>query len=178
MAEGRCESVLLGCVEECGSVMESIYCQKLKAETNAEMNLSACGNKSSTGLGEGGVFFLLTSDPAHKKYGAFSEVSFGSASCAEERPDICIMENESLPIDHGISVTGYASIFGDMMTGSGFQCAAAALMLRNQTAYACQTYDAPDASNVIVKTKPMAIREIHCVKYDSRRQKCCIKLTK
>ena len=169
LSEGRCGHVLVGCVEECGSVMESIYSEKLKAETGSKMNPSGCGNKHSPGLGEGSVFFLLTSDPARRKYGTFSGVSFDSASCAEERPDICIMENESVPIDHGISVAGYASIFGDMMTGSGFQCVAAALMLRNQVAY---------GARVIADTKPMEIHEIHCVKYDCKHQRCRVKLKK
>ena len=168
MAEGRCDHVLVGCVEECGSVMESIYSEKLKAESESRVNLSACDNKHSIGLGEGSVFFLVTSDPGHKKYGAFSEVSFDSELCAKERPDICIMENESVPIDRGISVAGYASKFGDMMTGSGFQCVAAALMLRNQVAY---------ASSVIAETRPMEIQEIYCIKYDSK-QRCCVKLKK
>ena len=169
IAEGRCEHVLVGCVEECGSVMESIYRGKLKAETNSRMNLSAFDNKHSLGLGEGSVFFLVTSDSVRRKYGAFSGVSFDSASCSEERPDICIMENEIVPIDHGISVAGYASKFGDMMTGSGFQCAAAALMLRNQVAY---------ASTATEKTRPMEIQEIHCIKYDCKQQRSCVKLKK
>ncbi|OGX14392.1 MAG: hypothetical protein A2351_03885 [Omnitrophica bacterium RIFOXYB12_FULL_50_7] len=178
MSEGRCEHVLVGCVEECGSVMESIYGYKLKVGTNSGMHLSACGNKSSTGLGEGSVFFLVTSDPARRKYGVFSDVSLDGEPCVEERPDLCIIENDDATVDPGIPIVEFSPIFGHMMTGSGFQCAAAALMLRNQVAYACPSSDVSDGPNVIVETKPMAIREILCIKYDCKRLRSCVKLNK
>lgn len=174
MAEGRCEHVLVGCVEECGSVMESIYSQKLKVEASGEMNLSACNNKSSTGLGEGSVFFLVTSDSTRRKYGVFSDISFNSVlRTAEELPDICIVENDGIAVDSGIPVAEFSPIFGRMMTGSGFQCAAAALMLRSQVAYVCPV---PEAITSAAKVTPGNIREIHCIKYDYKKQKCCVKL--
>ncbi|MFH0985022.1 MAG: beta-ketoacyl synthase chain length factor [Candidatus Omnitrophota bacterium] len=160
MAEGRCERVLVGCVEECGQVFESIYSQSSQA--------SACGSKTSVGPGEGGVFFLVTSDPAHRKYGVISDVSFNAEDGVEECPDMRIIEND-VTVAPGIPVADFSPIFGSMMTGSGSQCVAAALMLRNQRAY---------ASGAIAETNPMEIREIHCIKYDCNQQKCCVKLKK
>lgn len=177
MAEGRCKHVLVGCVEEWGSVIESIYSQELKANTAGGMSLSVRGDKSSPGLGEGSVFFLVTSDPFCGKYGAFSDVSFSGEKCTKE-PDVCIIEGDAGSVVPGIPVVDYSPIFGNMMTGSGFQCAAAALMLQHQILYSGPVCAVPLDSNPILKSKSMEIREIHCIKYDHKQQKCCVKLTK
>jgi hypothetical protein len=142
------------------------------------MNLCERGNESSTGLGEGSVFFLVTSDLAQRKYGAFSDISFSSEQCIEGRPDICIIENHGGAFSQGIPIAEYSPIFGNMMSGSGFQCAVAALMLRNQIAYASPVRAVPEVLTGIAKITPMNIREIYCIKYDYKQQKCCVKLKK
>jgi 3-oxoacyl-[acyl-carrier-protein] synthase II len=172
LMEGRCKHVLVGCVEECGSVMESIYSQELKSKTSGGLNLAVRGNKSSTGLGEGSVFFLVASDPARRKHGVFSEVSLGGDPFTEGRPDIYIIENDGGFVHQEIPAVEFSAIFGSMMTGSGFQCAAAALMLQNKRVYANPICAVPDIS----EAASMDIREVHCVKYGYDQQMSCIKM--
>ncbi|MCK4401354.1 hypothetical protein KAW08_03505, partial [bacterium] len=70
----------------------------------------------------------------------------------------------------------YSPIFGSMMTGTSFNCAAAALMLKNQMRYACPVQDNPHNINICAKTKPAQIQGIRCVRYNCEHEKAVVRL--
>jgi hypothetical protein len=52
-----------------------------------------------------------------------------------------------------------------MLTGSGFHCAVAAVMLRNQTLYACPVLDNPYGVRLCSSTERKNLERIQCVRY-------------
>ena len=84
----------------------------------------------------------------------------------EYKPDMYVFQSDGMAGDEtayndealsGALVSAYAPIFGSMMTGSGFNCAAAALMLKKQTRYSCPVPDNPHSVNICTKTEESCI---------------------
>ncbi len=73
-------------------------------------------------------------------------------------------------------IGGYSPLFGSMLTGSAFHCAAAALMLRNQKLYACPVQDNPHGLRLCASTEEKELETIQCVKYDCFRERAVIEL--
>ena len=78
----------------------------------------------------------------------------------------------------GVMLAGYSPVFGSMLTGSAFNCAAAALMLKNRMIYACPRQENNYAANICKKTKNADILSIECVKHNCFDEKAIIKLKK
>jgi len=62
------------------------------------------------------------------------------------------------------------------MTGSGFHCAAAALMLMRQIRYAAPVQDNPHDANLCRVTEKVKIEKIQCIRYNCNHEKAIIKL--
>ncbi|MDM8525772.1 beta-ketoacyl synthase chain length factor [Desulfococcaceae bacterium HSG8] len=175
--EERCDRVLLGCVEERGPVMEYIYSQKLNIAGDGKIRPFHFSESPRALPGEGSVFFMITREPSPGNYCEISEVSFShGAILRESSPDICILDADGMAPDErmyqdavtrDVYTAGYAPVFGSMMVGSGFHCAAAALMLKNQIRYACPVQENPHDLLLCTRTEEAEIREICCVKCDS-----------
>jgi hypothetical protein len=65
-----------------------------------------------------------------------------------------------------------------MLTGSAFNFAAAALMLKNQIAYNCVFQDNPFGAILCVETSAKNLDEICCIKICSPEIKTIVKLQK
>jgi hypothetical protein len=74
------------------------------------------------------------------------------------------------------SIAGYSPLFGSMMTGSAFHCAASALILKKQTRYACPVQENPHGIELCSITEQRKTETIHCIKYGCFHDKAVITL--
>jgi 3-oxoacyl-[acyl-carrier-protein] synthase II len=175
--QGRCEYVLVGAVDECGPAMEYICSQCLNIPQDGKIHPFDFSDSPATVPGEGAVFFLMSREKSLKKYCELSDSSvYHNMIRQAHKPDILLLDADGMAenetgyrkvADSKILTAGYSPIFGSMMTGSAFHCAAAALMLKNQIRYACPVQDNPRGLNLCTATEPAEIQNIWCI-----RQNC------
>ncbi|MBI5664929.1 MAG: beta-ketoacyl synthase chain length factor [Nitrospirae bacterium] len=171
--EGRCDYVLAGTVEQYGDVLAYVHDTKLVPAHDGRIkpfNLKPAFQVP----GEGSVFFLLGNNPGN----AFCEVQSVSVNDqADNLPpaDLNIIDADGLLEDESIykeclspdvPAAAYSPLFGSMMSGSAFNCAAGALMLKNQKSYANPVTDNPYGFNIVNDTAPCSIELIRCVRYN------------
>ncbi|MEW5802671.1 MAG: beta-ketoacyl synthase N-terminal-like domain-containing protein [bacterium] len=188
LEEKRCDFVLVGSTDECGQVMEYICRQKLHIADDGRIKPFHFSASPEAVPGEGSVFFLMTQEknlPAPARYGEVYEISLFDHQNEEDAPDICLIETDGMTGDEtacrndiipGAYVAGYSPLFGSFMAGSGFQCAAAALMLKRQIRYACPVQDNPYGVNLCTATEPSEIRTIYSFRHCCGHKKAVIKL--
>lgn len=185
--EGRCENILVGCVDEYAKVMEFICSQKLKIAEDGKIRPFDFSAKPVAVPGEGSVFFLMRQQDSPRNYCEISRVSFDASDLKERKPDMFILDADGMVGDEArykdiassrILLSGYAPIFGSMLIGSGFSCAAAALMLRSQVKYACPVLDSPHAVNLNKTTEGSILKRICCIKYSCENKKATVELEK
>jgi 3-oxoacyl-[acyl-carrier-protein] synthase II len=181
--QGRCESVLVGSVEECGTVMEYICSRKLKVARDGKIRPLEFSPSPAAVPGEGSAFLLLTGKETPKSYCELERVFFDDE--AAEGADLYVLdadgmsESETCYSEIGnqdVLVASYCPLFGSMMTGSAFHCASAALMLMNQTRYACPVQDNPHGIRICTTTESTSIQRIQCIKYNCFDEKAVIEL--
>lgn len=184
--EGRCKYVLVGSVDECGAVMEYICSQKLQIAKDGMIKPFNFSASPVAVPGEGSVFFLMTREKSIKKYCSLTGVEIFGDDMETDRADICILDADGMSgdersygdsIKHGIYTAGYAPVFGSIMTGSSFHCAAAALMLKKQIRYACPVQDNPHGVNLCRVTANADIKKVYCIRNNCENNKGIIKLT-
>ncbi|MFH1904157.1 MAG: beta-ketoacyl synthase N-terminal-like domain-containing protein [bacterium] len=183
--EERCEYVLVGSVDECGTVMEYICSQKLRIAEDGRIKPFNFSKMPVAVPGEGSVFFLITLEKSHKKYCEITAVSLNDKGAERDRPDMFILDADGMAGEEteyqkaaelGVCISGYSPIFGSMMTGTSFNCVAGALMLKNQMRYACPVQDNPYKLNLCTKTEPAQIQGISCIRYNCGHEKAVIRL--
>jgi 3-oxoacyl-[acyl-carrier-protein] synthase II len=186
ISEGRCGNVLVGSAEECGTVMEHICSRRLPIAEDGKIRPFGFSRAPSAVPGEGSVFLLLRGEEAPGGYCELRGVCFG-AEAGSSTPDLCIIDADGLSDDETryqesasreVAVAGYAPLFGSMMTGSAFHCAAAALMLKSRSRYACPITDNPHRIGLCTSTGPSDLERIHCVKYDCSGERAVIELAR
>lgn len=183
--EGRCEHVLIGSVDECGQVMEYIYEKKLRIAFDGKIEPFNFSASPSAVPGEGSMFFIMTGSDSPKNYCQVTDVIIDN-TLNNNKPDIYILDADGMTDETaykntaatGVMLAGYAPVFGSMMTGSAFNCAAAALMLKKQIIYASPQQENRYAVNICKQTRKTMISSIECVKHDCIEKKAIIKLKK
>ena len=184
--EGRCEYVLVGTVDECGTAMEYICSRKLAIADDGKIKPFHFSALPSAVPGEGSVFFLATREDSPKKYCEISGMPL-NINAVKEHPDMYVLDADGMAGDEtgykdtavsGVMVAGYSPVFGSMMTGSAFHCAVGALMIKNQVRYACPVQDNPYNVNLCTATQPARISNISCVRYNCNHEKATIQLKK
>lgn len=184
--EGRCERVLVGGVEEWGAVMEFICRRRLAIAKDGRISPFACSPSPLAVPGEGSAFLLLSGEEESRRYCEIGGV-FLDAESSEAAPDLRILDADGMSDDETcyresagreVMVAGYSPLFGSMMTGSAFHCASAALMLMNQTRYACPVQDNPHGLRLCTSTEKQRIEEIQCVKYSCTGESAVIDLSR
>ncbi len=183
LQERRCDNVLVGSVDECGTVMEYVFSQKLKIAEDGKIKPFEFSRKPVAIAGEGSVFFLLTRESSPKKYCEISGVFFNKDR--EEVSDMYLLDADGMAGDEScykkISssdavIAGYSPLFGSMMTGSAYHCASAALMLKNQIQYASPVQVNPYDVEICKETKHAELNSICCVRYACGYEKAEIQL--
>jgi len=168
----RCNNVLVGSVDESGDVMQYICAKKLETAKDGKIRPFRFAPVSPAVPGEGAVFFLVSKQDRYKEYCTILSVTTGSSLINETTPDMYILDANGMGGDEtgylkfassGAIITGYAPVFGSMLTGSAFNCAAGALMLKKQIKYKSPVQDNPHSVNLCLKTEPADIDDIICL---------------
>ncbi len=185
IAEGRCDHVLCGCADELGTVMEYACKMKLNIAKEGKINPFAFSDTPVSVPGEGSVFIMLSKEKGLNNYGKATETSFPRNITGN--PDLFVIDADGMSanetgyrdiIDYGSLIAGYSPVFGSMLTGSAFNFAAAALMLKNQIAYNCVFQDNPFGAKLCDETSAKNLNEIYCIKICRPEIKTIIKLQK
>ena len=185
--EGRCDHVLVGSVDECGQVMEYICAKKLKIALDGKIKPFNFSASPVAVPGEGSIFFIISGSNSLNKYCQITDVIINNNTLNNNKPDMYILDADGMIKNEtaykniastGVMLAGYSPVFGSMMTGSAFNCAAAALMLKKQIIYASPQQENKYAVNICKKTKKTMISSIDCVKHDCIDKKAIIKLKK
>jgi len=165
LSQERCDHVLAGYVEECGKVMEYACSQKLNLAVDGKIKSLDFSAGPVAVPGETAIFFLLSDRPAKKSYGKIEKVDFSPPGQAAV--DLLIVAADGSTKDEsgyrqdlkaGRSLAGYSALAGSFAGGSAFNCAVAALTLKNQTIYPVPFAD--------VKSGPAQLKQLACLRYD------------
>lgn len=186
LQEERVDRVLLGAVDECSAAMEYICEEKLSVAADGKMKPLSLLEKPEIIPGEGGVFFLLSLAAEKGKYGSFSDMKMEQTFKGWEDASFTIIAANGMSGSekayealrhHGKPLEAYSPIYGGMMTGSAFECAAAALMLKQQEKFA-----SPVLSDGTVRENHSAVKTdmdaIQCVSHNCHGELAFIKLSK
>ena len=169
--EGRCKHVLVGSVEECGTAMEYICSRKLEIAEDGKIRPFAFSRSPLAVPGEGSAFLLLSGEDRRGRYCEIRGVYLDDGS-DHGVPDLRILDADGMSEDEtsyremaggDALVAGYSPLIGSMLTGSAFHCAIAAVMLRNQTLYACPVQENPHTVRLCVSTGKKKLGTIQCI---------------
>ena len=175
LAEGRVERVLVGVTEECSPAMEYIYTEKMSIAYDGRMRPLSCSPTPTVVPGEGSAFFLLSFDETRSKYGCISEIDVGPQRKAPDGCNLYVIGANAMGgseefyeqiFSHGINAAAYSDLYGGMMSGAAFECAAGALMLKNQLRYGSTVLGKPVTWCVSTTTRPYELDAILCVAHN------------
>ncbi|MEW6602619.1 MAG: beta-ketoacyl synthase N-terminal-like domain-containing protein [Nitrospirota bacterium] len=172
--EGRCDYVLAGAAEQYGDVLAYIHDAKLTPAPDGRIRPFDF-NPAYQVPGEGAAFFMLSNKHHEQSLCEVRHVSVNGDDRDTRRPDLDIIDADGLLEDEAVyknclsadvPAAAYSPLFGSMLSGSAFNCAAGALMLRNQTTYASPVTDNPHGLNIVNNTASRDIELIRCVRYN------------
>ncbi|MFH1260146.1 MAG: beta-ketoacyl synthase N-terminal-like domain-containing protein [Elusimicrobiota bacterium] len=184
--EGRCKNVLVGGVDECGTVMEYVCRKKLSLDAQGKIRPFQFSDKPVTVPGEGSVFFLLGEDNDQPSYCKIEDVYFDPDRLGGDKPDLYLLDADGMTGDESVyrkSIAGnipaasYTPLFGAMMMGSAFHCLAGALSIKNNLLYACPVPENPFNISICKLTTQAKISSIHCIKFNCSSRPAVIRLT-
>ena len=187
LLEGRVERVLVGVTDEISTAMEYICDEKLSIAYDGRMHPLSCLKRPKVVPGEGSAFFLLSLDPARKRYGSICEIEIGPSRAAPEDVDLSVIGTNAMAgsetlyeraLKDGLDVAAYTNIYGGLMTGAGFECVASALMLKNQVRYASSTFAKPKGWKVTETTVPEELNTIRCIAHSCEGELAFLKIEK
>jgi 3-oxoacyl-[acyl-carrier-protein] synthase II len=184
--EKRCEYILVGAVEQYGDVLAYIQETKLTLAQDGRIRPFHLGPAYQV-PGEGSVFFLVSNKNKDNAFCEIQDISVNSEGEDVPQADVNIIDTDGLLEDESVyksclspdvPAASYSPLSGSMMTGSAFNCAAGALMLRNQTLYANPVTDNPQGLNIVHDTVPCNIELIRCLRYNCFNEKAAVYLRK
>ncbi|PIV44597.1 MAG: hypothetical protein COS28_00070 [Nitrospirae bacterium CG02_land_8_20_14_3_00_44_33] len=173
ISDNRCDHVLVGAVEVCGEVLRYSFYKKLGTSEDGMIRPFNLTHPFPPVPGEGSVFFLVSDKSTENAYCRIDSVDFNSGAEYKEKPDIDILDSAGMTegktylksLSLSVPVTAYSPLFGSTMTGSAFNCAAGALMIKKQRQYANPVTDNPECLNLISTcgtSKIDSVRSIGC----------------
>ena len=184
--EKRCEYILVGAVEQYGDVLA--YIQDTKLTLAQDGRIRPFNLKPAYQVpGEGSVFFLLSNKNTGNAFCEIQNISVNIEGDGASKADLNIIDTDGLLEDESVyksclspyvPAASYSPLYGSMMTGSAFNCAAGALMLRSQMVYANPVKDNPHGLNLVHDTVPCNIELIRCVRYNCYGNRADIYLRK
>jgi 3-oxoacyl-[acyl-carrier-protein] synthase II len=173
LAEGRCDQVLVGAVEELGEVMRYACHTKCPAPADGRLRPFRFAARSETVPGEGAFFFVLRSTGAAPRL----RVTLG----AERAPDcdLLLLDADGLGgsetayqafVSPTTPCASYLALAGGMMAASAFHAAVAISMLRSR-----RMLTAPDLAP---GTAPAAFvpRRVACLRLNCAGEGACVEL--
>ncbi|MDP3297524.1 MAG: beta-ketoacyl synthase N-terminal-like domain-containing protein [Thermodesulfovibrionia bacterium] len=200
--EKRCDYILVGAVEQYGDVLGYVYDCKLTPAPDGRIKPFNF-NPTFQVPGEGAVFFLMGRENSENSFCEVENIMIGEYREFKTGVDLNIIDTDGMLPDESvymqsispdIHTAAYSPLFGSMMTGSAFNCAAGALMLKNQKYYANPVLDNPHGINILIgnnppiskggmggfseQTKRSDIELIRCIRYSCHSEKAAIYLRK
>ena len=139
-----CDSVVVGCTEECGTVMEYIVSQKLPIADGAMIPFFAAGGPAVI-PGEGAVFFLLSRDTGSVKLMLDDD--------EKRAPDLWVVDFECDLLPQSAPAGCWSHLIGSSPLSSAVSCAAAALMIQKKRVY---------SQTSLLKTDVTPLKRIGC----------------
>jgi 3-oxoacyl-[acyl-carrier-protein] synthase II len=186
LLDGRCDSVLVGVADQCGEVMRYIYDRKLGTAPDGKVRPFHFSPSSPPVPGEGSVFFLVSAKKPENAYCKIDGIDFSVEPGQEETSDIDLIDSDGTlegaaylkAFSPGTPVAAYSPLFGSIMTGSAFHCAAGALMLKKQTRYANPVPENPHGVYLLDMSGPARIDLIRSIGYNCSAESAVICLRK
>jgi 3-oxoacyl-[acyl-carrier-protein] synthase II len=186
LAQGRCDYVLVGGVDQYGEVLG--YVSDHKLTTAPDGKIKPFTFKPTCHVpGEGAAFFLMGREDAGNVYCAVNSVFINDDPDCGKDVDLNIIDADGMLPDESaycsllapeIPVSGYAPLFGSMMIGSAFNLAAAALMLQRQTRFAAPVQDNPHGIRLLTESGEARIDTIRCIGANCFGEKAVIYLSR
>jgi 3-oxoacyl-[acyl-carrier-protein] synthase II len=182
LGQGRCDAVLVGTVDELGAVMHHVCGRMVKSAADGRIKPFAFSSSPETVPGEGSAFFLMTRDPAGAAYGGINPVVVAAPDVVPSLHILCVdglAKDETAyqaAVIPGVPVAGYAPLFGGLLTGSAFEVAVAALMVKKQRCYASPVRDNPHAILLLSETLTAPLNAVLCTKLDCTGREATILL--
>jgi 3-oxoacyl-[acyl-carrier-protein] synthase II len=184
--EERCDYVLVGAAEQYGEVLRYIYDTKL---TMAGDGIIRPFNFKPTYQipGEGAAFFLVSKRNSDNIFCKFENILIGGGAEGPGPVDLDIIDTDGILADESVyerslskdvPVAAYSPVFGSVMTGSAFNCAAGMLMLKNQIRYGNPVKDNPHGLNILNDTRNGPVELIRCIRYNCYGSNAVIYLRK
>lgn len=184
LEEKRCDYVLVGSADLHGEVMGYIGNSMLTTADDGKIRPFQF-KPSSHVPGEGSVFFLAGNGPSQSVYCSVADVSVGGDQGDGAPADLIILDADGMLPDEtaylasvsgDIPAASYTPLFGSMMTGSAFTCAAGALMLKNQVLYPNPVVDNPHDIRLLKEKTDVPARAIRCIRYNAHAERAVIHL--
>jgi 3-oxoacyl-[acyl-carrier-protein] synthase II len=200
--EKRCDYILVGAVEQYGDVLGYVYDCKLTPAPDGRIKPFNF-NPTFQVPGYGAVFFLMGRENSKNSFCEVENIMIREDREFKAGVDLNIIDTDGMLPDESvymqsispdIHTAAYSPLFGSMMTGSAFNCAAGALMLKNQKYYANPVLDNPHGINILIGNNPPLskvgmegfseqmkrsdIELIRCIRYSCHSEKAAIYLRK
>jgi len=172
LEEDRCDHVLLGAVDECGTAMEYCCSRMLRPAPDGKIRPFDFAREPVAVPGEAGVFFVLARPDAES---GWARIAVPDDTPAHDVPeaDLLILDTNGMAGDESglrdwvpptSPAAAYAPLFGSIMTGTALSAAVAALALRRGTAFGSPVVDNPHGLLVCAPGAPVS--RIVCAKQD------------
>lgn len=174
LAEDRCQHVLVGSAEECGTVMDYICRGMLHIAEDGKIRPFAFSKSPLAVPGEGAVFYLVTNQNNEARYCRVSIIQDAKPTEPPPSADLILVDADGMAHDESCYreaalsdalIAGYSPLFGSMLIGSAFNCAVAALMLRKQTQFASPIRENPHGVRICATREARFLNRICCIKY-------------
>jgi 3-oxoacyl-[acyl-carrier-protein] synthase II len=184
--EERCDYVLAGAVDQCGAVLEYVCnCKLIQAHDGRIKPFHF--NPTFQVPGEGAAFFLMSKRDSRNVLCTVESVRFGEDPDGHMPADLNIIDTDGMLPDESVYIpslspdipaASYSPVFGSLMIGSAFNCAAGALTLKNQMLYANPVGENPRGIYLLNDTGHSKVELIRCIRYNCHGEKAVIYLKK
>lgn len=183
LAEDRCDHVLLGAVDECGTAMEYCCSQMLRPAPDGKIRPFDLAHAPPAVPGEAGVFFVLSRPDVPARWGHIA-VPTDPRRTPTAEADLLVLDADGMAGDEsewgerippGVPVASYTPLFGSIMTGTALSCAVAALALRRGTAFGSPVVDNPHGLHLSKPGTPVS--RIVCTKQDCSGRGAMVELS-
>jgi 3-oxoacyl-[acyl-carrier-protein] synthase II len=150
LANGCCDHVLVGGMDELGTVMRHVCRSLLTSADDGKIRPFMFSTNPGSVPGEGSAFLLLSAADGVGGHAILQNVSIGKWSAPAQSPDLHILEADGMIPDEsayaaaarsGKQLAAYSPLFGSMTGGTALQCVVAALTLKEQTRFASPVTD-------------------------------------
>lgn len=185
LEQQRCDYVLVGAVDQYGDVLGYVSSEKLTMATDGRIKPFSFKPTCQV-PGEGAAFYLLSREQTKRSYCSIGSIEVNVAGDGGPSADIDIIDADGMLPDESAYLSwlsrdtptaAYSPIFGSMMTGSAFNVAAGALMLKRQEHFAAPVLDNPKGLRLVTETGKVPVTSIRCIDCNCYAEKTEIYLT-